>query len=99
MTLILDMLHEEIKNIYVAQEEPESPSPTKVVKKTNNDGDWNETSKNKINFSNKDSYALNYEPSIVRDIFGGVIRKEFHVEGQRSSTVSFEPNFILQLDI
>ena len=38
---------------------------------------------------------LNYEPSIVRDIFGGVIRKEFHVEGHRSSTVSFEPNFIL----
>jgi len=96
MTLILDMLHEEIKNIYVPQEEPESPSPTKVVKKSgNNDGDWNETAKQKLNFSNKDSYAQNYEPSIIRDVFGGVIRKEFHVENQRSSSVSFEPNFIL----
>jgi hypothetical protein len=52
-----------------------------------------------LNFSNKDSYSQNYEPSIVRDIFGGVIRKEFHVEGHRSSTISFEPNFIIQLDI
>ena len=95
MTLILDMLHEEIKNMYVPQEEPESPSPTKTIKKSNDDGNWNETSKQKINFSNKDSYSQNYEPSIVRDIFGGVIRKEFHVEGHRSSTVSFEPNFIL----
>ena len=56
MTLILDMLHEEIKNIYVPQEEPESPSPVKAIKKNEN-GDWNETAKQKINFSNKDSYA------------------------------------------
>jgi len=45
MTLILDMLHEEIKNMYVPQEEPESPSPTKTIKKSNDDGNWNETSK------------------------------------------------------
>ena len=45
MTLILDMLHEEIKSIYVPQEEPETPSPTKATGTKNEDGDWNETSK------------------------------------------------------
>jgi ubiquitin C-terminal hydrolase len=35
----------------------------------------------------------------VLDIFGGIIRTEFHVEGSREHTVRFETSFVLSLDI
>lgn len=37
--------------------------------------------------------------SLVRDIFGGLIRTEFHVEGRKHTNVSFEPFFVLNLEI
>ncbi len=39
------------------------------------------------------------EKSIVRDIFGGIMRNEFHVDGSRNSSVTFEPLFVLNLPI
>ena len=39
------------------------------------------------------------ENSIIRDIFGGILRTEFIIEGSRSTKVSFDPCFVLTLDI
>lgn len=36
---------------------------------------------------------------MVRDIFGGLIRTEFHVEGRKHTNVTFEPFFVLNLEI
>ena len=36
---------------------------------------------------------------MIRDIFGGLLRTEFHVEGRSQVTVTFEPFFDLQLEI
>lgn len=35
----------------------------------------------------------------MRDIFGGLIRTEFHVEGRKHTNVTFEPFFVLNLEI
>jgi hypothetical protein len=37
--------------------------------------------------------------SVIRDIFGGMLRTEFHVEGRKNCTVTFEPFFFLNLEI
>lgn len=37
--------------------------------------------------------------SIVSDVFGGVVRSEFHVEGSRRHTVTYDPFFVLSLPI
>ena len=39
------------------------------------------------------------ENSIIRDIFGGILRTELAVEGARKTKVSFDPCFVLTLDI
>ncbi len=36
---------------------------------------------------------------MIRDIFGGLLRTEFHVEGRKQVNVSFEPFFVLNLEI
>ena len=64
-------------------------------------GSWNEirSEKNeKIKFVNSD-LLQKIEKSIVLDIFGGIIRTEFHVEGSREHTDRFETSFVLTLDI
>lgn len=52
----------------------------------------------KIKFVNSD-LLQKIEKSLVLDIFGGIIRTEFHVEGSREHTVRFETSFVLSLDI
>ena len=37
--------------------------------------------------------------SIIKDIFGGILRNEFHVDGSRTSNVTFEEAFVLNLPI
>jgi ubiquitin C-terminal hydrolase len=41
----------------------------------------------------------NIQPSLIRDIFGGVLRNEFHIERSNKTSVTFEPFFILNLEI
>ena len=36
---------------------------------------------------------------MIRDIFGGLLRTEFHVDGRKNCTVTFEPFFALNLEI
>ena len=92
MALMLDKLHEEMKSIYVSNEKAKLPVKQK-------EDEWQETAKlgQKICYNSLDH--LNYPCSIVSDIFGGVLRKEFHVEGTRQTTVKHEPCFVLSLDI
>ena len=40
-----------------------------------------------------------FEPSLIRDIFGGEQQIEVHIEGSRSVSVSHEPFFVLNLEI
>lgn len=39
------------------------------------------------------------EPSLIRDIFGGVLRTEFHIENTKYISTTFEPFFVLNLEI
>jgi len=36
---------------------------------------------------------------LIRDIFGGLLRTEFHVEGSKKVSVTYEPFFVLNLEI
>jgi len=40
-----------------------------------------------------------YEPSLIRDIFGGVLRTEFHIENSKQVSVTYEPFFVISLEI
>ena len=51
-----------------------------------------------LTFENQDTLAT-IDNSIIRDIFGGIIRTEFYVEGSRNHRVTFESSFVLSLDI
>jgi ubiquitin C-terminal hydrolase len=86
---MLDLLHDELKLIRDEKEEA----------KSNQGGDWNmisEKAKGTMNFNNQSSKI---DESLIRDIFGGVLRTELHVEGSRQTSVTFEPFFILNLEI
>lgn len=37
--------------------------------------------------------------SLINDIFGGLLRTEFHVEGRKHTNITFEPFFMLNLEI
>jgi hypothetical protein len=39
------------------------------------------------------------EPSIIRDIFGGILRTELHVDGTKVVHTSYEPFYVLNLEI
>ena len=73
--VLLEKLHESLKGYYVSNE--------KAVEKSSQDDAWEETAANneKILFRNQENYQQ--EKSIISDIFGGVVRSEFHVEGSR----------------
>ena len=87
LVLLLDKLHEELALIH--QPPTEDPS--------SKDDEWMETgSKTKKHFNNDQNHL---QTSLVRDIFGGLIRTEFHVEGRKQTNVTFEPFFALNLEI
>ena len=60
-------------------------------------GVWTETnSKKSVKPSSK---GQNLENSIIADIFGGVIRNDFHIDGSRSQSISYDRCYVLTLDI
>lgn len=86
MTFILDRLHEELKDIYISNEK-------KSAKETKSN--WNEADKKvTVNVSLQE-----IAHSIITDIFGGIIRTEFHIEGSRNHSVNFDRCFVMSLDI
>jgi ubiquitin C-terminal hydrolase len=36
---------------------------------------------------------------LIRDIFGGLLKNEFHIEGSKKVSVTYEPFFVLNLEI
>jgi len=84
MTSILDQLHEEMRDIYVSNQEKDGGYK------------WNET---KVNGTVNNFDAIHITHSIVSDIFAGHLRTEFHVDGTRTSSVKIDPFFVLSLDI
>lgn len=101
LSYFLDKLHEELKDFYVSNESKKDPIlDESKAKASKDDQEWNETgAKNqKVVFRDKD-IRNNIENSIIRDIFGGILRTELHVNGSRSNSVSFDPCFVLTLDI
>jgi len=36
---------------------------------------------------------------LIRDIFGGLLRTEFHIVGSKKASITYEPFFILNLEI
>jgi ubiquitin C-terminal hydrolase len=40
-----------------------------------------------------------FEPSLIRDIFGGVTQTEFHIEGTKNVSTTHEPFFVINLEI
>jgi len=85
LQLILDMLHNELKTHYKADE--------------GTGGEWNEVGKKKMkmNFKNKLYEAV--EPSVIFEIFGGILRNEFNVDRTRQVNVRYEPFFIVNLEL
>ena len=89
--MMLDKLHDEMVVIY-------QETPKEVVAATIT-GEWQEIGAgNQQKKFNNDESSLT-KSSLVRDIFGGLLRTEFHVEGRKHVTVSFEPFFLLNLEI
>lgn len=83
MSFLLDSLHEELKGIYLP-----NTAPAK-------DEQWNQADKRVTVNAKKEGL----ENSIVTDVFGGVTRSEFHVEGARGHSVNFDRFFVLSLSI
>jgi len=66
------------------------------VSKTNDS--WTESKeKNHKVVINNDKNKFTH--SIISDIFGGLIRTEFHVDGSRNHSVNLDPCFVLSLPI
>ena len=106
-SVLLDRLHEELRPIYVSNVSAHDDwrlknaeqDDTKKIKQV--DDGWNEIAEkasDKIVFRNADLFD-NIDKSIIRDIFGGIQRSQFHVEGTRQHNVSYQPFFVLSLPI
>ncbi len=90
LVLILDKLHDEMALIY--KEDKSIEEDSKV-------DEWHETGRgNKQKTFNNEHGSLT-QASMIRDIFGGLLRTEFHVDGRKNCTVTFEPFFALNLEI
>lgn len=69
------------------------------VKEESEVDEWHETGRgNQQKTFNNEQGSLT-QASMIRDIFGGLLRTEFHVDGRKNCTVSFEPFFALNLEI
>ena len=100
LSYFLDLLHEELKVFYVPNKAKDPIFDEKKAKASQDDQQWNETGNKVKNVVFKNEGIQNQiENSIIRDIFGGILRTEFHVDGSRSNSVSFDPCFVLTLDI
>ena len=100
LSYILDKLHEEMKDIYVSNAPKNEEQKTEATQSKGQDTEWNETGEGnaKITYNNHEDLQK-IQNSIIRDIFGGIVRTEFFVEGSRNHRVTFESCFVLTLDI
>lgn len=73
LALLLDLLHDELKLIYVPNDEKEKKA---VVDEWQEVGDKNA----KMHFNND---QINITNSLIREIFGGVVRNEFNIDGSK----------------
>lgn len=82
--MLLDMCHEELKPFHVNQ-------------KVTQEAGWAEVgAKERTNQDNQEEIM---QKSVIRDIFGGVLKTELIVEGSNKTSVSFEPFYVLNLEI
>lgn len=86
---MLDRLHEETKDFYVSNELETSKSKQEI--------DWNETRDGGKVVTDKSFYNL--RNSVIRDIFGGLMREEYRKANSRNVNVKLVPFFVVQLDI
>jgi hypothetical protein len=84
-------VHEELKQFYVPQY---NKSAAKGLK---GDGDWTDTMFKTTSHQNNQEQL--FTPSLVRDIFGGVLRTEFHVQNSKQISTTTEPFFVVNLEI
>lgn len=85
----MDLLHDELKLIYIPQEE---------TKQT--EDEWKEVGeKNVVKTFNNDHVITQRTRSLISDIFGGLIRTELTVEGSKTVSITLEQFFMLNLEI
>ena len=93
LSFLFDNMHEDLKKIYVPQVNKKvAIANIRAQDEWQNSGALRETSCQE----NQESI---FEPSLIRDIFGGVLQTELHIEGTRSVSVTHEPFFVLNLEI
>lgn len=95
LVLILDQLHEEMALIHQTKVD-KSIAADKASK---DDSEWQEVGEHNLQKKFNNSEESLAQASLVRDIFGGLLRTELHVEGSKHLTVTFEPFFALNLEI
>lgn len=93
LSCLLDNLHEELRHFYVPQYSKQATLQT-----LKGDGDWTSTGKLKTTSVQQNQQQI-FSPSLIRDIFGGVLRTEFHVQGAKNVSETHEPFFVLNLEI
>ena len=84
LALILDLLHDELKLIYTAPDDSATAD------------EWHEVGQKKVHFNNDQNTI---QSSLIREVFGGVMRNEFTVMNSKQTSVNFEPFFIINLEI
>lgn len=88
LVLLLDKLHEEMALLH-----------SDTVDEEESKGAWNEVGAGSTQKRFNNTASSLTQESMVRDIFGGMMRTEFHVEGRKHTNVTFEPFFVLNLEI
>ena len=84
LSLLLDMCHEELKCFHVEQVKGE-------------EAEWAEVGvKEKSQQENQEQIL---QQSVIRDIFSGVVKTDLTVEGSTKPSVTYEPFYILNLEI
>eukprot|EP00347_Sterkiella_histriomuscorum_P023370 403334902 len=89
LAMLLDLLHDELKLIYVP---PDVKDKEAVV------DEWQEVgNKNSKCKFNNDQQQISQ--SLINDIFGGIVRNEFQIDRSTNVSVTFEPFFFLNLEV
>eukprot|EP00826_Nyctotherus_ovalis_P010791 TRINITY_DN12824_c0_g1_i7.p1 TRINITY_DN12824_c0_g1~~TRINITY_DN12824_c0_g1_i7.p1 ORF type:complete len:507 (-),score=120.47 TRINITY_DN12824_c0_g1_i7:58-1578(-) len=87
---LLDGMHKELLSIKTKSEQPEESK--------SDDDDWMEMGDKKV-IKYNNSETGNSEKSLISDIFGGIFKSELTVSGKVHSTATYEPFYLLSLDI
>ena len=88
LSFLLDKCHEELKHLYVHQQQ----SSRAQVDEWATSGGWKEK-------SHQDNQSEILQDSIIRDIFGGVLKTEVTTEQTRNVFVQHEPFYVLNLEL